>query len=66
MGCIAVVVAIFLYGFLGFIAAWGGLIDFEATNINLYLFQVPSSRVCVRVRAGGRVRGSTRKATADS
>ena len=48
MGCIAVVVAIFLYGFLGFVAAWGGLIDFEATNINLYLFQVPASGVCRR------------------
>jgi hypothetical protein len=49
MGCIAVVVAIFLYGFLGFIAAWGGLIDFEQTNINLYLFQVPVCCACVQV-----------------
>jgi len=40
MGCIAVIIAIFLYGFFGFIAAWGGLIDFANTNVNLYLFQI--------------------------
>ena len=40
IGCTAVIVAIFLYGLFGFIAAWGGLIDPYETNINLYLFQV--------------------------
>jgi len=40
MGCVAVVIAIFLYGLIGFIAAWGGLIDFVNTNPNLYLFQI--------------------------
>lgn len=40
IGGITVVVAIFLYGLFGFIAAWGGLINFETTNPNLYLFQV--------------------------
>lgn len=40
MGCIAVTVAIFLYGFFGFIAAWGGLVDYANTNVNLYLFQI--------------------------
>jgi SSS family solute:Na+ symporter len=40
MGCVAVVIAIFLYGLFGFIAAWGGLVDYVNTNPNLYLFQV--------------------------
>lgn len=39
-GCCAVIVAIFLYGLFGFIACWGGLVDYATTNVNLYLFQV--------------------------
>jgi SSS family solute:Na+ symporter len=40
IGCIWVVLAIFLYGLFGYIACWGGLVDYVKTNINLYLFQV--------------------------
>mmetsp|Transcript_1834 Transcript_1834/g.3736 ORF Transcript_1834/g.3736 Transcript_1834/m.3736 type:complete len:671 (+) Transcript_1834:217-2229(+) len=40
IACIAIVTAVFLYGFSGFLAAWGGLIDFETANPNLYMFQV--------------------------
>lgn len=39
-GCCAVITAIFLYGLFGFIACWGGLVDYANTNVNLYLFQV--------------------------
>jgi len=42
-GCIAavaIVTAVFLYGFFGFLAAWGGMIDFDTANPNLYLFQI--------------------------
>ena len=41
IGGVAVVAAIFLYGLFGFIACWGGLVDYANTNVNLYLFQVP-------------------------
>jgi len=40
IGGVAVVAAIFLYGLFGFIACWGGLVDYANTNVNLYLFQV--------------------------
>ena len=44
IGGAAVVAAIFLYGLFGFIACWGGLVDYANTNVNLYLFQVPPLR----------------------
>uniref|UniRef100_A0A0G4FXD4 Sodium/solute symporter n=1 Tax=Chromera velia CCMP2878 TaxID=1169474 RepID=A0A0G4FXD4_9ALVE len=44
LGSVGVVVTVFLYGFFGFLAAWGGLVDFETTNPNLYLFQVFNRR----------------------
>jgi SSS family solute:Na+ symporter len=53
IGCIAIVVCVFLFGLFGFLAAWGGLIDFTNTNINLYLFQIfktdPAEEVNSRV-----------------
>ena len=39
-GCCAVITAIFLFGLFGYIACWGGLVDYASTNVNLYLFQV--------------------------
>lgn len=40
IGFISVTIFVFLTGFYGFLAAWGGLINFETTNPNVYLFQV--------------------------
>jgi len=40
IACVWIVIAVFLYGLFGFLAAWGGLIDFETANPNLYMFQV--------------------------
>eukprot|EP00287_Rhodomonas_sp_CCMP768_P019405 CAMPEP_0202829510 /NCGR_PEP_ID=MMETSP1389-20130828/15563_1 /ASSEMBLY_ACC=CAM_ASM_000865 /TAXON_ID=302021 /ORGANISM="Rhodomonas sp., Strain CCMP768" /LENGTH=606 /DNA_ID=CAMNT_0049503071 /DNA_START=36 /DNA_END=1857 /DNA_ORIENTATION=+ len=40
IACFWIVVAVFLYGLFGFLAAWGGLIDFETANPNLYMFQI--------------------------
>ena len=40
VGAVAVIIAVFLFGFAGFVAAWGGLIDVEQDNPNLYLFQL--------------------------
>ncbi|EKX40511.1 hypothetical protein GUITHDRAFT_75395, partial [Guillardia theta CCMP2712] len=40
LACLAVVSVVFLFGLGGFLAAWGGLIDFQTGNPNLYLFQV--------------------------
>jgi solute:Na+ symporter, SSS family len=37
---VGVIVVVFGFGFLGFLAVWGGLTN-ENTNPNLYLFQVP-------------------------
>eukprot|EP00281_Chroomonas_sp_CCMP1168_P018380 CAMPEP_0206232428 /NCGR_PEP_ID=MMETSP0047_2-20121206/11407_1 /ASSEMBLY_ACC=CAM_ASM_000192 /TAXON_ID=195065 /ORGANISM="Chroomonas mesostigmatica_cf, Strain CCMP1168" /LENGTH=590 /DNA_ID=CAMNT_0053656157 /DNA_START=179 /DNA_END=1948 /DNA_ORIENTATION=+ len=40
IGFISVTIFVFLAGFFGYMAAWSGLIDFENTNVNVYLFQV--------------------------
>ena len=40
VGSFAVSVAVFLFGFSGFLAAWAGLIDPQRDNANLYLFQL--------------------------
>mmetsp|Transcript_41579 Transcript_41579/g.98539 ORF Transcript_41579/g.98539 Transcript_41579/m.98539 type:complete len:556 (+) Transcript_41579:204-1871(+) len=40
VGASATVVMVFLFGLAGFIAAWGGLVDIEKDDPNLYLFQV--------------------------
>lgn len=37
---VAVSVAVFLFGLAGFLAAWGGLIDVDRDDPNLYLFQL--------------------------
>mmetsp|Transcript_24016 Transcript_24016/g.60314 ORF Transcript_24016/g.60314 Transcript_24016/m.60314 type:complete len:649 (-) Transcript_24016:463-2409(-) len=40
IGFTAVTVCVFLCGLFGFIAAWGGLIDLDTADPNLYMFQV--------------------------
>lgn len=40
IGFTSVTVFVFLAGFYGYLAAWAGLIDFDNTNINVYMFQV--------------------------
>ena len=39
VGSFLIMIAVFLFGFGGWLAAWGGYINFN-TNANLYLFQV--------------------------
>jgi hypothetical protein len=39
-GSLLITLAIFLFGFAGWLAAAGGLINFETTNPNLFMFQV--------------------------
>jgi SSS family solute:Na+ symporter len=40
IGWAAVTICVFLCGLFGFIACWGGLIDLDTADPNLYLFQV--------------------------
>lgn len=40
IGATSVVVVVFLFGLCGFLACWGGLIDLDTADPNLYLFQV--------------------------
>lgn len=40
IGCAMIVCIVFLSGFAGFLSYWAGLISWENTNPNLYLFQV--------------------------
>ena len=42
VGASTTVVMVLLFGLAGFVAAWGGLVDVEHDDPNLYLFQVLS------------------------
>jgi SSS family solute:Na+ symporter len=44
LATVATIITVFMFGFGGFLATWAGLIDFENTNPNLYLFQVFDSQ----------------------
>jgi SSS family solute:Na+ symporter len=39
-GCVIAILIVFFFGMCGIIAAWVGLIDYDTTNQNLYLFQL--------------------------
>eukprot|EP00960_Hanusia_phi_P059443 764166-Hanusia_phi.AAC.1 len=40
IACVAIVFVVFIFGFGGLLAVWGGLVDYTYTNPNLYFFQL--------------------------
>jgi hypothetical protein len=50
-GAFLIMAAVFLFGFGGWLAAWGGLINWDTTDPNLFLFQIFQSDDSVRRRA---------------